>query len=115
MPKKSKGIAGDAKARGLSNRSALFRHIFKNSCQPFISVVGMNIGYIFSGSLVVELVFSLNGMGTVIYNAAGNRDYVVMQGAFLLLSVIAILANFLADIVSMLVDPRIRKGTYDEV
>lgn len=42
----------------------------------------MNIGYIFSGSLVVELVFSLNGMGTVIYNAAGNRDYVVMQGAF---------------------------------
>ena len=54
-------------------------------------------------------------MGTVIYNAAGNRDYVVMQGAFLLLSVIVILANFLADIVSMLVDPRIRKGTYDEV
>ena len=75
----------------------------------------MNIGYIFSGSLVVELVFSLNGMGTVIYNAAGNRDYVAMQGAFLLLSVIVILANFLADIVSMLVDPRIRKGTYDEV
>ena len=75
----------------------------------------MNIGYIFSGSLVVELVFSLNGMGTVIYNAAGNRDYVVMRGAFLLLSVIVILANFLADIVSMLVDPRIRKGTYDEM
>lgn len=103
-----------AKARGLSNGSVLFKHIFKNSCQPFISVVGMNIGYIFSGSLVVELVFSLNGMGTIIYNAASNRDYVVMQGAFLLLSIIVILANLLADIVSAIVDPRIRRGTYDE-
>lgn len=103
-----------AKARGLSNREVLFKHIFKNSCQPFISVVGMNIGFIFSGSLVVELVFSLNGMGTIIYNAASNRDYVVMQGAFLLLSMIVILANLLADIVSALIDPRIRRGTYDE-
>ena len=103
-----------AKARGLSNREVLFKHIFKNSCQPFISVVGMNIGFIFSGSLVVELVFSLNGMGTIIYNAASNRDYVVMQGAFLLLSMIVILANLLADIVSALIDSRIRRGTYDE-
>lgn len=102
-----------AKARGLSNKEVLFKHILKNSCQPFISVVGMNIGFIFSGSLVVEMIFSLNGMGMLIYNAAINRDYVVMQGAFLLLSLIVILSNLLADLISAMIDPRIRRGTYD--
>ncbi|MEG0778234.1 MAG: ABC transporter permease [Oscillospiraceae bacterium] len=102
-----------AKARGIGNRSILFKHIFKNSCQPFISVLGMNIGFIFAGSLVIETVFSLNGMGSLMYNATVNRDFVVVQGAFLLLSIIVILSNLAADIISIIIDPRIRKGAYD--
>lgn len=104
-----------AKARGLSNSSILFKHIFKNSCQPFISVLGMNIGFIFAGSLIIETVFSLNGMGSLIYDATVTRDFVVIQGTFLLLSIIVILSNLAADIAAALIDPRIRKGAYDEV
>lgn len=102
-----------AKARGVSNKEVLFKHIFKNSCQPFISVLGMNIGFIVSGSLLVENIFAINGMGKVLYEAANNRDYVVMQGTFLLMSIIVILSNLAADIVSSIIDPRIQKGTYD--
>ncbi|NLH01893.1 MAG: ABC transporter permease [Clostridiales bacterium] len=104
-----------AKARGLGNGSILFKHIFKNSCQPFISMIGINIGFIFAGSLTIETVFSLNGMGSLIYDATVTRDFVVIQGVFLLLSIMVILANLAADIISALIDPRIRKGAYDEV
>jgi peptide/nickel transport system permease protein len=104
-----------AKARGLNNGSIMFKHIFKNSCQPLISVIGMNVGFIFSGSLIIETVFSLNGMGSLIYDATVTRDFVVIQGAFLLISIIVILSNLAADIMAALIDPRIRKGAYDEI
>jgi len=103
-----------AQARGLSNGKIIFQHIFKNACQPFISILGMNIGFIFSGSLVIEVVYSIRGMGMLIYNAAANRDYVVLQGCFLILAALVISSNLLADIVVMAIDPRIRKGTYHE-
>lgn len=69
-----------AKARGLSERRIKFIHILKNICPPFLTIVGLNLGFMISGSLIVEVIFSINGMGSLIYEAATFRDFPTLQG-----------------------------------
>ncbi len=97
-----------ARAKGLFGREILFRHIFKNASLPIITLVALDFGFIFSGALFVEIVFSMNGMGNLIYDAILARDYPVLQGSFLLITVMVVLANLLADILYGLLDPRVR-------
>jgi len=75
---------------------------------PLITLIALDFGFIFSGALFVEIVFSMNGMGTLIYEAVGQLDYPVLQGAFLIISVMIIAANIIADILYSLIDPRTR-------
>jgi len=98
-----------ARAKGLSDRAVLFGHVLKNASLPIITQIALDFGFIFSGALFVEIVFSLNGMGTLIYDAVLGRDYPLLQGAFLLIAVMVICMNLAADIVYHLVDPRIRR------
>lgn len=96
-----------ARAKGLPERRILFLHVLKNACLPFLSLVALHLGFIVSGALVVEIVFSINGMGSLIYEAALHRDYPVLQGCFLLLTLLVIGVNAATDILYRLLDPRI--------
>jgi len=96
-----------ATAKGLSTCRILAVHLLRNACLPLLSLIALNIGFIVSGALVVELVFSISGMGTLIYEAAIYRDYPLLQACFLILTVFVVLANTLADLVYGIVDPRI--------
>ena len=97
-----------ARARGLSDNAIAFRHIFPNICQPFLTMVGMNIGFIVSGSLVIENIFSIKGMGSLISQAITARDYPVLQGCLFVSALVIILANLLTDLLCVAVDPKVR-------
>lgn len=96
-----------ARAKGLTECGILLRHVIRNVLPPFISMVALSFGFMVSGALIVEIVFSLNGMGTLIYDAVVARDYPVMQGCFLVLTVFVMAANFAADMLYAIADPRI--------
>jgi peptide/nickel transport system permease protein len=96
-----------ARAKGLSERSVLLWHVIRNVLPPFISMVALSFGFMVSGALIIEIVFSLNGMGTLIYDAVTARDYPVMQGCFLVLTVFVLAANLAADMLYGIADPRI--------
>ena len=97
-----------ARAKGLSRRQVLYRHVLRNAALPIITLVALDFGFIFSGALFVEIVFSMNGMGTLIYDALLSRDYPVLQGVFLIITLMVTAANLLADLVYGRIDPRVR-------
>lgn len=98
-----------ARAKGLYGDSILFRHIFKNASLPVITLIALDFGFLLSGALFVEIVFSMNGMGTLIYESLLSRDYPVLQGCFLIITVMVIAANFIADFLYSIIDPRVRE------
>lgn len=99
-----------ARAKGLHGDRVLFRHIFKNASLPVITLVALDFGFLLSGALFVEIVFSLNGMGTLIYDALLSRDYPALQGALLVITVMVVAANFLVDIIYRILDPRVKEN-----
>jgi peptide/nickel transport system permease protein len=99
-----------ARAKGLFGNAILFRHIFKNASLPVITLIALDFGFLLSGALFVEIVFSMNGMGTLIYEALLSRDYPVLQGCFLVITLMVISANFIADILYSFIDPRVREN-----
>jgi len=99
-----------ARAKGVKERSVLFRHILKNASLPIITNVAIQFGFILSGAIITENVFQWNGLGTLIYSAIGSHEVVVMQAIFYIIALCVIIANFLADILYGLVDPRVKYG-----
>ena len=101
-----------AKERGLSDHKIKFGYILKNIAQPFITMVGMSVSTCIGGSLVVENIFSIPGLGSFLSLSISRRDYPVIQAYILLMTAVFLLINFAADTVTVLLDPRIRlKGT----
>jgi peptide/nickel transport system permease protein len=105
---KSSLYATFARAKGLYDDEILFRHVFKNALLPIITLLAMDFGFILSGALFVEIVFSMNGMGNLIYDALLSRDYPILQGSFLIITLMVVSANLLADILYSRLDPRVR-------
>lgn len=97
-----------ARALGIPGRSVLWRHVAKNALLPVLTLIALDFGFLFSGALFIEIVFSLQGMGSLIYDAILLRDIPILTGSFLLISALVILANVSVDIISALVDPRVR-------
>lgn len=97
-----------ARSRGLSDTRIAFGHILPNVCQPFIAMVGMNMGFIVSGSLVIEDIFSIKGMGSLISQAITSRDYPVLQGCLFVSALVIVIANLLADVICLALDPKVR-------
>ncbi len=97
-----------AKAKGLSNFEILRDHALKNAMLPMVTLIALSMGYTVGGAIQVETVFSWPGIGRLIFDSVGKQDYPVLQGAFLLLAVSVIGANFLADFVYTLLDPRVQ-------
>jgi peptide/nickel transport system permease protein len=97
-----------AKAKGLSDRKILFRHAMRNATLPMVSLIAVEVTYLFGGATMTETVFSWYGIGRLIYEAVVMADFPILQGIFVIMSVVVITANFCADIIYALLDPRIR-------
>ncbi|MFO8059230.1 MAG: ABC transporter permease [Bacillota bacterium] len=97
-----------ARAKGLSGRVVIFRHALRNALIPVITLLGIQFGAMLSGSVITETVFSWPGVGRYLIQGISTRDYPVVQGATLVISVGFVLANFLTDLAYGFIDPRIR-------
>ncbi len=97
-----------AQAKGLSERVVIFRHAFRNALIPVVTVMGIALALLISGTVIVENVFAIKGLGRVLIQSIVNRDYPVVQGAILLVSVILVFTNLLVDVLYTVIDPRIR-------
>ncbi len=97
-----------ARAKGLNERGVLVRHALKNSLLPLITLVGMSLPGLFSGALIIEIIFNYPGMGLLFWNAAQQRDYPIVLAIVIMVGVLTILGNLLADLLYAVVDPRIQ-------
>jgi peptide/nickel transport system permease protein len=96
------------KAKGLSWMRILWLHSLKNSSLPFLTIVGLQISRLLSGAVVVETVFGLSGLGTLIVTATNQREYLIVQGVVLIMALLVIFTNLVVDVLYRLIDPRIK-------
>lgn len=97
-----------ARAKGVKEKAVIYKHALKNALIPIITVVSLQIPFLFSGALLTETIFVWPGVGRLNYEAVLNRDYPLIMGIVMILALVTLLANLIADIVYALVDPRIR-------
>lgn len=96
------------RAKGASDRTIIFHHAARNAMLPMVSIIAINIALMVGGAIVTETVFSWYGIGRLMYNSVMSKDYPVLQAIFLVLSLMVLIANFVADIVYGYLDPRVR-------
>jgi len=97
-----------ARAKGLNEGSVLFRHALRNALIPVVTVAGVQVGYLLGGAIIIEQVFALPGVGTLILNGIAQRDYPVVQAGVLFVATTFVLANLVVDLGYGYLDPRIR-------
>jgi len=97
-----------ARSKGLLEKIIVYKHALKNALIPVITIMGLRLGWILGGSVALEIIFSIPGLGRLMIDSILARDYPVVQGAMVVLTSPIILANILADILYAVVDPRIR-------
>lgn len=97
-----------ARAKGLSSRVVIFKHALKNALIPVATQAGMDFAGLMGGAILTETIFSLPGIGSMLFNAISRRDYPVVQGVTLFLALVFVLINLLVDISYAVLDPRIR-------
>jgi peptide/nickel transport system permease protein len=96
-----------ARAKGLAERMVIARHAFRNALIPVVTVMGIALALLISGTVIVENVFAIKGLGRVLIQGILNRDYPVVQGSILVVSVILVFTNLAVDILYTVIDPRI--------
>jgi peptide/nickel transport system permease protein len=95
-------------AKGLSPREVVWGHAFKNAAVPLITIGGLQFGFLIVGSVLVEIVFSLPGLGSLLVGSIQNSDYPIAQGVTLLLVTVFLLINLTVDLLYAVIDPRIQ-------
>jgi len=96
-----------ARAKGLSNDKILKDHAMRNAMLPVVTVAAISIGWMLGGDIMVEIVFGYDGMGMLTWDAVLARDFPLLQALFLLMAIVVLLANLVADIIYMYLDPRV--------
>ena len=99
-----------AKAKGLRTAQILKDHALQNAMLPMVTIIALNLGFTVAGAIQIETVFSWPGLGGAIFEAVGRKDYPMLQGAFLLIAISVIFANFVADLLYSYLDPRVQAG-----
>ena len=100
-----------ARAKGLSERTVLYKHVLKNGLIPVVTILGLQLGVLLAGAIITEKIFGWPGLGLLLVeDGIGKRDYRVVQGCVLVISMTYIIANMLTDAVYRWLDPRIRVG-----
>jgi peptide/nickel transport system permease protein len=97
-----------ARAKGLSRRAVLWRHVLRNAAIPVLTILGLQFAFLISGTVVIENVFVLPGIGRLVFQAIANRDVVVVRDVVLLLVAMVVVVNFFVDVLYAWVDPRLR-------
>jgi peptide/nickel transport system permease protein len=97
-----------ARAKGVSQRAVLWTHVLRNAMIPVITVMGMQFAELLAGTIVVENVFYLPGLGRLIFQAISNRDLVVVRNCVMLLAAMVVIVNFVVDVLYAVIDPRIK-------
>ena len=98
-----------ARANGIPESSVIFQHSLKNALIPVITMIALQVRVVLGGSIIVEQVFNISGIGMLLKTAVGNRDYLIIQGCVLILSIITVGCNFIVDMLYGVVDPKIRE------
>jgi len=96
-----------ARAKGLKPWAVLRRHALRNAMLPITTLIALSLGYIVAGAILIETVFSWPGIGRAVYDAVLQRDYPMLQGAFLVLTISVVFFNLIADLLYFRLDPRI--------
>lgn len=99
-----------ARAKGLSEQRVIVAHALRNSLVPVVTVAGIQLALLLNGAVVIEVVFSIRGLGRLLVAGIFDRDYPIVQGVILLVAVMFVAANLIVDVLYTLVDPRIRYG-----
>jgi peptide/nickel transport system permease protein len=99
-----------ARARGLSSRRVLFLYALRNALIPVVTISGVLLAYMITGAVFVENVFTLPGIGQLLVQSATTKDLPMLQGVTMIIAVVIVIANLLADVALVVVDPRIRLG-----
>jgi peptide/nickel transport system permease protein len=97
-----------ARAKGVSERNVVFRHALKNASLPLITAAALHFGFILSGAIITEGVYSWPGLGRWIFDSIGFKDYNVLQAVFYVIALCVIIANFVSDLLYGIIDPRIK-------
>ncbi len=98
-----------ARAKGLSEKTVIYKHVLKNGLIPVVTILGLQLGVLLAGAIITEKIFNWQGLGLLLLDdGIGKRDYRLVQGCVLVIAVTYILANFLTDLVYRRLDPRIR-------
>ena len=99
-----------ARAKGLSRRAALWRHVLRNALIPVVTVMGLQFANLLAGTIVVENVFYLPGLGRLIFQSIANRDLIVVRNCVMLLAAMVVVVNFVVDVLYAAIDPRVQAG-----
>ncbi len=99
-----------ARAKGLREKMVLWRHAVRNALLPTVTLVALNFGFVIGGAITVETVYSYPGLGLLTFRAIQAKDFPLLQGMFLFFSLAVILANFVADLLYLYLDPRVRQA-----
>ncbi len=97
-----------ARAKGLSRRATLWGHVLRNALIPVITVMGMQFAELLAGTIVVENVFYLPGLGRLIFQGIANRDLIVVRNCVMLLAAMVVIVNFVVDVLYAVIDPRVK-------
>jgi len=96
-----------ARAKGLSNQAILKDHAMRNAMLPVVTVAAISVGWVLGGDIMVEIVFSYKGLGYIAWDAVNLRDFCVLQALFLIMAIAVLIANFIADVIYIYLDPRV--------
>jgi len=96
-----------ARAKGLSNKKILKDHAMRNAMLPVVTVAAISVGWVLGGDIMVEIVFGYDGMGMLTWDAVLSRDFPLLQALFLLMAIAVLMANLIADVIYMYLDPRV--------
>lgn len=97
-----------ARAKGLPGRRVLLRHALRNAVMPMLTVLAVNLGFLVGGTVVIEKIFALPGLGALMFDGISNRDFAVVQGVTLVFALFVVLVNLASDLLYSLLDPRVR-------
>ena len=97
-----------ARAKGLTERQALWRHGLRNALIPVLTIIGLQFSFLLAGSIIIEQVFYLPGLGRLVFQSISARDLIVVESVVMLLVFSVIVVNFLVDLAYAAVDPRLR-------
>ncbi len=99
-----------ARAKGITEYRVVARHVVRNALLPIVTIIGLDIRFLIGGTIIIEAIFSLAGVGSMLFTAILEKDYVIVQSATILIAVCVLLINLIVDISYGVVDPRVRVG-----